>query len=30
MDITFAGFIALGALIIGQFAWLRRDICGLR
>lgn len=26
MDMTLAGFIALGALIVGQFAWLRQDI----
>ena len=26
MDMTLAGFIALGALITGLFAWLRQDI----
>jgi len=30
MDMTLAGFIALGALITGLFAWLRRDIRELR
>lgn len=30
MDITLAGFVALGALIIGLFAWLRQDIRELR
>ena len=30
MDMTLAGFIALGALIIGLFAWLRQDILELR
>ena len=30
MDMTLAGFIALGALIVGQFAWLRQDIRELR
>ena len=30
MDMTFAGFIALGALITGLFAWLRQDIRELR
>ena len=30
MDMTLAGFIALGALIVGQFAWLRREIRELR
>ena len=30
MDMMLAGFIALGALIIGQFVWLRQDICDLR
>ena len=30
MDMTLAGFIALTALIIGLFAWLRQDIRELR
>ena len=30
MDANLAGFIALGALIVGLFAWLRQDIQGLR
>lgn len=30
MDLTLAGFLALGALIVGQFAWLRQDIRELR
>ena len=30
MDANLAGFIALGALIIGLFAWLRQEIQGLR
>ena len=30
MDMTLAGFIALGALITGLFAWLRQDIRELR
>ena len=30
MDMTLAGFVALGALIIGLFAWLRQDIRELR
>ena len=30
MDADFAGFIALGALILGLFAWLRQDIRALR
>ena len=30
MDADFAGFIALGALIFGLFAWLRQDIRALR
>ena len=30
MDMTLAGFIALGALITGLFAWLRQDIGELR
>ncbi len=30
MDMTIAGFVALGALIIGLFAWLRQDIRELR
>ncbi len=30
MDINLAGFIALGALILGLFAWLRQDIRALR
>ena len=30
MDADLAGFIALGALIFGLFAWLRRDIRALR
>ena len=30
MDSDLAGFIALGALIIGLFAWLRQDIRALR
>ncbi|MCY3829348.1 MAG: hypothetical protein OXF89_09460 [Rhodospirillaceae bacterium] len=30
MDADLAGFIALGALILGLFAWLRQDIRALR
>ena len=30
MNMTLAGFIALGALITGLFAWLRQDIRELR
>ena len=30
MDMTLAGFVALGAFIIGLFAWLRQDIGELR
>ncbi len=30
MDVTLAGFIALGALVTGLFAWLRQDIGDLR
>ncbi|MXW91861.1 MAG: hypothetical protein F4114_12890 [Rhodospirillaceae bacterium] len=30
MDTDLAGFIALGALILGLFAWLRQDIRALR
>ena len=30
MDMTLAGFVALGALVTGLFAWLRRDIGDLR
>ena len=30
MDADIAGFVALGALILGLFAWLRQDIRGLR
>ena len=30
MDMTLAGFIALGALMTGLFAWLRQDIGELR
>jgi len=30
MDSDLAGFLALGALIIGLFAWLRQDIRPLR
>ena len=30
MDMTLAGFVALGALIICLFAWLRQDIGELR
>ena len=30
MDMTLAGFVALGALIIGLFAWLRQEIRELR
>ena len=30
MDMTLAGFIALAALIVGLFAWLRQDIRELR
>ena len=26
MGMTLAGFVALGALIVGLFAWLRQDI----
>ena len=30
MDANLAGFVALGALILGLFAWLRQDIRALR
>ena len=30
MDMTLGGFVALGALITGLFAWLRQDIGELR
>ena len=30
MDVSIAGFVALGALIVGLFAWLRQDIRELR
>ena len=30
MDANLAGFVALGALIVGLFAWLRLDIRELR
>ena len=30
MDANLAGFIALGALIVGLFAWLRMDIREMR
>ena len=30
MDANLAGLVALGALIIGLFAWLRQDIRSLR
>ena len=30
MDANLAGFVALGALIVGLFAWLRHDIHTLR
>ena len=30
MDADIAGFVALGALILGLFAWLRQDIRSLR
>ena len=30
MDMTLAGFVALGVLITGLFAWLRQDIGELR
>ena len=30
MDANLVGFVALGALIIGLFAWLRQDIRALR
>ena len=30
MDLTLAGFIALGTLITGLFAWLRQNIRELR
>ena len=30
MDANLAGFVALGALIVGLFAWLRMDIRELR
>ena len=30
MDMTLAGFIALGALMIGLFAWLQQDLRELR
>ncbi len=30
MDANLAGLVALGALILGLFAWLRQDIRGLR
>ena len=30
MDANLVGFVALGALILGLFAWLRQDIRALR
>ena len=30
MDANLAGFVALGALIVGLFAWLRQDVRELR
>ncbi len=30
MDANIAGFVALGVLIVGLFAWLRQDIRALR
>ena len=30
MDTDLAGFVALGVLILGLFAWLRQDISALR
>ena len=30
MDGNLAGFVALGALMVGLFAWLRQDIRSLR
>ena len=30
MDANLAGFVALGVLIVGLFAWLRQDIRALR